>query len=193
MIRTSGELHQRTSLSNILTSDRPAWLELALLIGAGFAIVFAHAALRIPMGLPGRHGLEWMAILIIGRSASKQKWAATTASMSAAGFSYLPIWGFGDPFMWVTYLVPGLVIDAGYNLVKRWQGSILFLAVIAGLAHMTKPLIRFGISLINGWPYGSLLYGVGYPTMTHIAFGLVGGFFGAGLVYYTRKIKKSNN
>jgi hypothetical protein len=86
-----------------------------------------------------------------------------------------------------------LVIDAGYNLVKRWQGSVLFLAVIAGLAHMTKPLIRFGISLINGWPYGSLLYGVGYPTMTHIAFGLVGGFFGAGLVYYTRKIKKSDN
>lgn len=53
--------------------------------------------------------------------------------------------------------------------------------------HATKPLVRLVISILSGWPYGSLLYGVAYPLATHVLFGILGGLLGATLVLGTRR------
>ena len=99
------------------------------------------------------------------------------------GLSLLPVWGFGDPFAWLIYFLPGLVIDLAYRAGGHSQSNLWFLSLLGGLALATKPLARVGISLVTGWPYGSLFYGVAYPLATHILFGILGAFLGAKLVF----------
>lgn len=188
MNQVLGESPQRRSLKSVLNSESLTWQLAALLLGVGLAIVALHAVFRLPLRLPGRHGLDWMALLMMTRLGSKYRWSATITSIGAAGFSFLPMWGFGDPFASVTYLLPGLIIDLVYHYAKGWQGKILFLALLGGLAHATKPLFQLAISMVSGYPFNSLLSGVAYPLLTHISFGFVGAFVGAGLIFAKEKM-----
>lgn len=162
--------------------------EVALLFASGLLVVVLHRALRMPLGLPGRHGIEWMAILVIVRCASGLPVAGSISMMGAAALSVVPLWGaVDDPFIWITYLVPGFVIDALWRVLPKSKSRMwitaLLLVPVASLAHLTKPLIRLFISLIAGWPYGSFRFGVGYPVLTHALFGLAGGVLGVGLFF----------
>lgn len=187
MPQASGAWSLKRSSSSIEVRKGLAWSELLLLVGLGAGAVALHAAFRWPLRLPGHHGLEWMALLLLGRCASSYRWAASVSSVSAAAFSALPVWGFDDPFIWLIYTLPGLVIDGGFGVARGWQQKIWFLAILGGGAHATKPLVRLVISILSGWPYGSLLYGVAYPLATHVLFGVLGGLLGATLVLGTRR------
>lgn len=181
------------SISNRFRINTSAtWFEIALLVGLGIAIVALRAAFRGHLGLHGRHGVEWMALLLIGRMASRNRGAATISSIGAATCVLLPIWGFRDPFGWLIYLWVGIVLDTGYALGKRWlwHDSLWFLVLLGGLAHATKPLVRLLISLISGWPYGSLIFGVAYPLALHIFFGIAGSLVGIGLLRFLRQNHK---
>ncbi len=183
MTTASGALRAKTLSSSFPISDQLAWQEALLLMGLGAAVVVMHAAFRWDLRLPGHHGLEWMAVLILGRTTSRYRWASTVSSLTAAGLAMLPAWGFGDPFAWLTYFLPGLVIDLLYVVSGTQRSNLWFLGLLGGLALATKPLARVGISLVTGWPYGSLLYGVAYPLATHLLFGVLGALLGAGLVF----------
>lgn len=164
--------------------------EALVLLGVGASAVVLHQILRMPLGLPGRHGVEWMALLIMARSRSRFKYAGSLSSIGASAAALLPFWAFDDPYIWLIYLVPGLLMDLIFNLKPDWRVKIGALIAVGGLAHATKPLIRWIIALATGWPYGSLLYGVLYPTATHILFGMVGGFIGAVLALGIDRYKK---
>ncbi len=202
----AGKLSQRTQLSSSLPrvlrgsggvaggaavlprSLSRLLVEAALLVGSGLLVVALHQALRMPLGLPGRHGVEWMAILVIVRCASNLPAAGSISMAGAAAFSAVPLWGAThDPFIWITYLIPGIVIDLLWRVLPRAKTRVwvtaLLLVPIASLAHLTKPIVRWIISLIAGWPYGSFRYGVGYPVLTHALFGLAGGALGVALFY----------
>lgn len=187
MSHASGAWSLKRSLSGTELTRGLTWVEALLLLGLGAGAVLLHAAFRCPLHLPGHHGLEWMALLILARSASSYRWSASLSSLSASALSVLPLWGFGDPFTWLIYFLPGLVIDGSFHLGWRWRENLWFLAALGGLAHATKPLARVVISTISGWPYGSLLYGLAYPLGTHLLFGFLGGLLGAGLVMAARK------
>jgi hypothetical protein len=162
--------------------------EVALLMASGMLVVVLHRALRMPLGLPGRHGIEWMAILVIARCASSLPMAASVSMVGAAALSVVPLFGaVHDPFIWLAYLVPGLVVDGLWRVLPKskarvWVTALLLLPVMT-FAHMTKPIIRFIVSLIAGWPYGSIRFGVAYPVLTHALFGLAGGVMGVALFY----------
>ena len=177
---------ERSSWSTDARAWSLAWQEVLILLGLGALAVVLHAALDAPLKLPGHQGLVWMALLVVGRATSRRRWAASISSVGAAGLSSLPFWGFSDPFIWLIYLLPGLVMDLTYGLGKPFQQKAWFLAVVAGLAHAAKPLARVGISTVIGWPYGSLLFGLAVPLGYHVAFGLVGGLLGAGAVHVYR-------
>lgn len=169
------------SISSSFLHSLARW-EILLLLGTGALAVVLHQSLRLPLGLPSRHGIEWMALLVLARASSRQRGAGSLASVGAAATSLLPVWGFDDPYVWLTYLLPGLVMDAAFTLLPRLEGKLWFLVLLGGLAHATKPLARWVISLANGWAYGSLLFGLAYPLATHILFGAVGGLLGALIV-----------
>ncbi|GAP12586.1 hypothetical protein LARV_00322 [Longilinea arvoryzae] len=183
-----GTVSQKKSLSSFLNSANLTALEALLMLGVGASAVVLHQVLRAPLDLPGRHGLEWMALLVIGRSFGRSRYAGSLASIGAAITAVLPMWaGFDDPLIWLIYLLPGPIMDLAFARFSRWQGNLAFLAVLGGLAHATKPLVRWVINLVTGFPYGSLLWGVGYPLATHILFGAAGGLLGGLVVWGVRR------
>jgi hypothetical protein len=153
-----------------------------LLIGLGALAVAFHALARgrIRLG-PGHQGLTWMALVMIGRMSSRLPWAGVTTAAGAAGATLLPIWRLGDPAMWMSYMAAGAIVDLGFAGFLRSRQVIWAVALLGGVAHATKPLIR-SIVQLGGWHYDSLVVGVPYPAMTHFLFGAAGAFIGASLI-----------
>jgi hypothetical protein len=145
------------------------------------------------LGLPGHHGIEWMALLIIGRMASRFRGAGILASVGASFASTLPFLQGGNPYTPVFYLLPGLVMDVVFRYLPRPTNQIWFLVLLAGLAHMTKPVGQLTVNLLTGWPFGSFRYGVLYPFASHFLFGMIGGLLGALVVFGIRRYSQKNS
>jgi hypothetical protein len=150
-----------------------------LLCAFGFAGVALHAAFHWPLKLPGHHGLEWMALLMFARCMSPLRWSASITAASAATFSMMPVWGFGEPLVPLFYFLPGVVIDIGYRFAPALRSSLLWLAAIAAIAHACKPLARYLIAGMTDLQFGSLMGGLAYPLSMHLMFGFAGGLAGA--------------
>jgi len=159
------------------------WWEALLLIGSGVTAVVLHRAFDLALGLPGHHGIEWMALLLIGRVSSRFQGAGTLTSVSASLASTLPFLQGGNPYGWIFYLLPGLVLDLAFRYLPRLTRQLWSLVLLAGLAHVTKPLGQLTINLIAGWPFGSFRFGILYPFAGHLLFGMIGGLLGALVVF----------
>ena len=169
-------------------------LEACLLVGCGMLVVVLHQSFRLPLSQPGYHGIEWMALLILGRSMSRLRGAGTLTSLGAAGMSMLPLWGaVNDPFIWLVYLLPGPVMDLAFHYLPRFAGKLWFMVVLGGLAHITKPILRLAITVLSGWSFGSFRFGVVYPISSHLLFGMLGGLLGAVLVLGIRRLSTKPN
>ena len=136
-----------------------------------------HVSVDWALKLPGHHGLEWMALLMFARTLSRERYAATIAAMSAATVSVLPLAGFHESSMGVSYLLAGLVVDGLSRLVQRPQAGVY--GLVAALGHATKPLWKLAASKSLGLKFGSLLTGLTVPMLGHLMFGFVGGVAGA--------------
>ncbi len=182
----STELSPKTSSKSLALDVTKNIAEILLLIGIGMLGVLLHAKFRVPLKLPGHHGLIYMALLVSGRLLSKKPYASSLSSVGAATMLLLPL-GFKDPFMPLIYLLPGLILDLGTMYGSKKSMNIFLLAFICGISYMTIPLSRIIISSIINVPYGSLVNGFVWPTLTHFFFGAAGGLAGAGLVKAFRK------
>jgi len=190
----NGTYSQRNISKAFPTDWTVRWWEALLLIGGGVTAVVLHRALDGSLGLPGHHGIEWMALLILGRASSRFRGAGTLTSISASLASMLPFLQGGNSFAWLFYLLPGLVMDFAFRYLPRYANKLWFLVLLAGLAHATKPIGQLTINLITGWPFGSFRYGVLYPFASHLLFGMIGGLLGALILLGVRRAStKSEN
>jgi len=155
------------------------WWEALLLLGSGVLAVVLHRAYDMSLGLPGHHGIEWMALLILGRASSRFRGAGSITSLGASFASTLPLLHSDNPYTWLFYLLPGPVMDLAYRYLPMYANKIWFLVLLGGLAHATKPIGQLTINLLTGWPFGSFRYGVAYPFASHMLFGMIGGLIGA--------------
>lgn len=162
-----------SSSSDVL---RQRWLMLALIFGAGALAVILHDVFRWPMKMPGRHGLELMAILLFVRCASTERYATTLAALGGVSAAFVLQHGGGVEA--TILLMQGLAIDAVYGFVAGRSWMWLALPVLAGVAHMIKPVVKMAWQAGLAIPSNSLVYGLGYPMTTHFVFGLAGGLFG---------------
>ena len=169
-----------------------SWVEALLLIGGGVMAVVLHRALDSSLGLPGHHGIEWMAILIIGRASSRYRGAGTLTSIGASFASGLPFLSGENPFTWIYYLLPGLVMDLAFYYLPRYSNKLFFMVLLGGFAHVTKPIGQLSVNLLTGWPVGSFRFGVVYPFASHLLFGMIGGLLGALVVLGIRKFSKED-
>lgn len=189
----NGTFSLKTASKAFPTEWALTWWEALLLIGSGALAVVFHRSFDLSLGLPGHHGIEWMALLIMGRSLSRFRGAGSLASLGAAGMSMLPGWGAAnDPFIWLIYLLPGPLMDLAFRYLPRYADKLWFLMILGGLAHATKPVVRLIITVLSGWSYGSFRYGVVYPIYSHILYGLIGGLLGAIVVLGLRRITPKN-
>ncbi len=164
-------------------------IELLILTFAGAAAILLRAYLRIPLNIPGHHGLEVMAILLIGRKITRIPFAASVSTLTAAAFIFFPALGLKDPFLPFIYLFMGFVIDLVYNNLNKVRNSFYLLGLLGGFAYMMIPLSRFLIYIFAGYPYESFLkQGFAVPFFGHFVFGALGGMLAYGIVNSTRKI-----
>lgn len=161
-----------------------------LLIGIGAIGVLIHAKFRTPLGIPGRWGLIYMALLIAAKLATKKSYAASLSSLGAAAMLLFPL-GYNDPFMPVTYMIPGFIVDVFFRFGETWRNKILLIALACGLAYMTLPVTRIIINQITGYPFGSLIkWGFVGTMVWHLAFGFLGGLAGTAIFRAFNTIQK---
>jgi len=168
-------------------------LEALLLLGTGAFAVVLHRVFDGSLGLPGHHGIEWMALLIMGRSFSRFRGAGSLAGVGASLATALPFLHTDNPFTWLFYLLPGPLMDLAFHFVPLYANKLWFLMVLSGLAHVTKPLGQLIIDAAFGWPFGSFRFGVVYPIASHLFYGLIGGLIGALFVLGIRRITPKSN
>ncbi len=180
----TGGLSRARSLSAIdavgpLTAGR-----LAFLVLLGVLSVVMHETVRLPLQLPGHHGLEAMALLVIARLSCTHPFSATITALSSVLASAAVGAGHGwvSPFL---IILPGLVMDVGMAALKRLPMTMVLVALpfVAALAHVTKPLLRLGLWQGMGVHFGSFRHGIAWPIVTHLAFGFVGALI-AVLMWY---------
>jgi len=178
----NGKQLQKNISAPSLSGAVPIAIEYLILFGIGIIAILLHARLRTPLNLPGHHGLEFMALLMAGRVASKIKWASSISSVGIGLMLLFPVFGFSDPFMGIVYMFPGIVIDVFYNLTWKSRVHLLTLTLISGLAYYAIPLSRLAINVFTGYPYPSFIkHGYLIPLLYYFLFGAAGGFVGTGI------------
>lgn len=191
MEQTSGRLLPRTlskvSANNTLT----LFAEILILLLFGVLAAVLHARFRIPLKLPGHHGIEFMAIFMFLRQSSRFGMAGTATAIGTGAALLIPVLGFKDPFMAFVFVVPGLLLDMIFNLIPKLRTNILIAGLIAGISYASIPVCRDFISMILGIPYGSLLNGPLYPVALHFVFGFIGGSLGTGVFKLVSRDKQS--
>jgi hypothetical protein len=176
------------TVSKIFPTDWAlTWWEALLLLGTGVLAVLLHRTFDGSFGLPGHHGIEWMALLIMGRAFSRFRGAGTLAGIGASLATVVPFLHTSNPFTWLFYLLPGPVMDIAFHFLPRYADKLWFMMLLGGLAHVTKPLGQLVISAIFGWPFGSFRFGIVYPVASHFLYGVIGGLIGALLVFGIRR------
>lgn len=176
----NGKLHQRTTLSPSLDLSFISVLKVMLWMAMGVAAIYLHLRLKSPLRMPGHHGLEFMAILILLRLSSNFRWATTISSFGMGIFLLFPIISVNDPLMGFNYMLPGILLDIlflGFAINKQ---QFMMAAFCAGLAYVSIPLSKLGFALISGIPSTTFLKnGFIIPFISFFMFGSVGGLLGA--------------
>jgi len=144
----------------------------------GVAIAVVRANIRVPLHLPGRHGIEIMFLYTFLRLMIPYRWAGTMMGAGAAFAAFFPVFGFGDPFMPLMFAMPAVGLDLVFAKVTVLSKHIAFVALAAGLCYLTIPVARCFLTMF-GAVYGSFVGGLWYPFLTHFMFGTIGGFLGA--------------
>jgi len=158
----------------------------------GILAAYMHFKLRIPLNIPGHHGLEFMAIFVLIRLESNLKYAASIATMGVGLLMLVPGFGAGVPLHTLSYLLPGIMLDLLFRLSANRSHVLIIAAFIGGLAYMSIPLSRLIIHLFSGYPYMAFVkFGVLYTILSFFFFGLLGGALGYGLSSIKSSINKS--
>ncbi|HAN17576.1 MAG: hypothetical protein A2X13_03170 [Bacteroidetes bacterium GWC2_33_15] len=187
----NGSMYQKSLSKTFQTNTLSTVLEILFLLLLGISAVMLRSYLRIPLNIPGRHGLEFMAILIIGRRVSKIPFASVIAMVGASSIMFVPFIGIKDPFLPVTYLLMGIVLDSLYFVFRNPSNRLAILTLIGGLTYMVIPISRLGIYMFTGIMESSFIkWGFVIPIASHFVFGLAGALLGAGLVYSIKRLRK---
>ncbi len=182
----NGKLHQK-SLLKVFQTSISTRLEMFILLFLGMIAIFAHARFRSGINIPGHHGLEFMALLMVGRAASKIKWASLFFSIGVISLLFIPFLGFKNPIMSFVFLIPGISVDIFYNSIKKYNNKIWFLSLVGGISYGLVPIIRLLLTEFTGIIHKSLLLTPVYTITTHIIFGTIGSIIGVALIRVTRK------
>ena len=155
-------------------------IEILFLLFIGVTAMAIHAKLRIPMQLPGKHGVLFMAILISARGLSRFPYANTLSGIGAATILLTGALGFTHPFMPLIYLFLGVVMDLLFAFFSRLSSNVLVISIAGGLSWMFIPLSRLFFGVFATFESKAMVESVYFPFLTHFIFGYIGALIGLG-------------
>ena len=156
--------------------------EVLFLFMIGMLAMAIHAKLRIPLQLPGRQGIIFLTLIVLGRGMSRFPFAGTIACVGSATILATAWLGFREPLMPVTYILIGVILDILYLNFRKIMPFVMATALSCAFGWMFIPLIKFIIASFTGLLFTSFRFGLAWPVLTHIIFGLTGGLLGASLL-----------
>jgi len=190
----NGNLPLRNSSDQSLNRSIPLVLEMFLVVMGGALATYLHFKLRIPLNIPGHHGLEFMAIIALIRMSSGIRYAGLLAMLGTGIMLLIPGIGQGTLLHGFSYLIPGLILDLFYLAGKDRIRILLVISLASGLAYMCIPLSRLIVNLAFGHPYMAFVkYGVAYTTLSFFFYGMLGGILGYGLFNIKNSILRSKD
>lgn len=172
-------MYQKSTSKAFQIDNASDLLKIGLLLLLGFFAVVLRERVNIPLKMPGHHGFEFMLLFMAGKTLSRQKYAMTISSVGASAAAFLPMFHFGNAFMPLTLLLPGIIADLVIN--RTGKTGYLYIAIAGGLAYSSIPLSRELIMAVTGIPFGSMLSGLLYPFILHFIFGALGSVAGAAI------------
>lgn len=176
------------SISKVFPNDTVASVaEVIFLLGIGMLGIVLHAKLRIPMHLPGKQGILFVALIVAGKGLSKFPYAGTISGIGAATLLLIPGLGFHDPFISIVYLFLGFIMDLCTGFASRFTSRQWIIAIVCGACWVFIPLFRFCLSLIVDMPLNAFRSGFVYPFATHLLFGIIGGLIAASVLSFAGK------
>ncbi|MFC2097983.1 hypothetical protein ACFLSI_06585, partial [Bacteroidota bacterium] len=163
----NGKLHQK-KISEVYPIKRYGVIaESIFLFLIGTLPIIIHAKFRYDLGIPGHHGLEYMALIMLGRTATDIRWASVFISLGILSMLFLPYIGLKNPITAIVFVLPPFIVDIIYNSKKNWKNNILLLSVIGGIAYSILPVSKLLIMLTTGFPYKAFLRNPVVPFITH--------------------------
>jgi hypothetical protein len=181
---------QQKSISKAFPTSFSIAAQIMLLLLVGFFATWLHLRFRIPLKMPGRHGLEFMLLIMGARAFSNLRFSSTITVTGSVIASLIPGLGYGDPLLPFIYLAMGATIDFAWY---KWNSLLVWIplaALLGGLVYSFIPIFRIVLSPIFGAIHSSLSNGLLFPWMTHFTFGFIGSLAGVGLVSGLKKLKK---
>lgn len=190
----SGHRYQKISLQVIDNQSLRILLEWLFSFGCGMMAYAFQGILKNPIGIPGHHGLMFMAFLLLAKTATRNRASGVASSLGVSFIILMGPMGFSDPFRMVTYMLPGIALDAIMLPESRMKGKwfrAILPAVAGGIAYMMIPLFRIIMMGITGVPYpGAIKYGVALTLLSFLLFGLAGSAAGWTMQRISRPIFK---
>lgn len=188
----NGNSQEKKSYAASLNLSTARILEILLLIVAGGLVAFMHFRLRIPLNIPGHHGLEFMGVYALIRLTSNLKFAGSIAMIGTGMMLLTPGAGGGVMLHGFGYLLPGIILDLAYILGKDRIKILLVIALLSGLAYMCIPLTRALLNAFTGYPYMAFVkYGPAFTMLSFFFFGMLGGMLGYGLYAIKESFNKT--
>lgn len=156
--------------------------EVIFLLFLGMLAMVIHAKLRIPLQLPGRQGILFLTLIILGRGLSRFPYAGSIMCSGSALILAASWLGFREPLAPVVYLMVGFILDILYYNFRKVMPFVLATVLSCSIGWMCIPLIKLVIASTTGMLFTSFRYGIAWPIATHLIFGMAGGLLGASLL-----------
>ena len=181
---------QTRTISKAFPTSLAIAIQVLLLLMTGFLATWLHFRFRIPLNMPGRHGLEFMVLVMGARALSNLKVPSTITVTGSILATMIPGLGYGDPLLPFTYLLMGVTIDFAWYKWRTIWVLLPLAALLGGFVYSLIPILRMFISPFFGVIHNSLKAGLLFPWFTHFAFGFIGSLAGVGVALGIKKLKK---
>ncbi len=153
--------------------------DIVLLALVAALITVGTVLVHIPLHVPGKSGIVWIALMVVGRGLVRKPGAGLLVGVVAGVLVTLAGLGSESIFTWTKFASAGLTLDVatwalGGDLTRLWAA-----ALAGAAAHLAKLVAMTVAGLLLGLPLTVVAVGLGLTATTHVLFGAVGGALGA--------------
>jgi hypothetical protein len=161
---------------------------IVIVVSFSLFVALAKGYLRMPLHIPGHSALYVIPLMLLGRTASKNRLGGT----GIGGLSGLMMatFGLGGGFFLgiPRYLFMGAVID-----VLLWKGfaerGVIHMVAAGALANFAKLFVGLIVATLVGIPAFFIQLGMTYSVVTHLTFGAMGGLLAFGAIKAFRRMQ----
>jgi ABC-type thiamin/hydroxymethylpyrimidine transport system permease subunit len=141
-------------------------------------IVTAKFYFRLPIGVPGKSGVFWMALLLIGVGLVRRPGAGSLIGFISGILAIALLPGREGILVGLKYFAPGVVMDVMWTSFGGRFNNVAVAMLAGAAANIAKLTTSYVIGLLAGIPHGYLAIGLGIASTTHLFFGALGGWVG---------------